>query len=167
MEGRKWGLLCFAFCLLPFCPRPSPEGVLDRPLVFSFKKTVISSRCENTRTKNSNIHILKTYFQSLISCHQWWLCSQLLLPWQHCFMINQNQGFSLYPYLQQCRYTGCPKQSRTLDFHHFDIKKYSIIMLISSDKTLSFEKNDTQIIWFGSVVLILQPFLKHSHLQIC
>ena len=33
-------------------------------------------------------------------------------------------------------------------------------MLISSDKTLSSEKNDIKIIWFGSVVLILQPFLE-------
>ena len=32
-------------------------------------------------------------------------------------------------------------------------------ILMSSDKTLSSEKNDTKIIWFGSVVLILQPFL--------
>ena len=31
---------------------------------------------------------------------------------------------------------------------------------ISSDKTLSSEKNDTKIIWFSSVVLILQPFLE-------
>ena len=31
-------------------------------------------------------------------------------------------------------------------------------VLISSDKTLSSAKNDTKIIWFGSVVLILQPF---------
>ena len=33
-------------------------------------------------------------------------------------------------------------------------------ILISSDKTLSSEKNDTKIIWFGSVVLILQPFFE-------
>ena len=32
--------------------------------------------------------------------------------------------------------------------------------MISSDKTLSSEKNDTNIIWFGSVVLILQPSLE-------
>ena len=31
---------------------------------------------------------------------------------------------------------------------------------ITSDKTLSSEKKDTKIIWFGSVVLILQPFLE-------
>ena len=29
-----------------------------------------------------------------------------------------------------------------------------------ADKTLSSEKNDTKIIWIGSVVLILQPFLE-------
>ena len=33
-------------------------------------------------------------------------------------------------------------------------------ILISSDNTLSSEKNDTKIIWFGLVVLILQPFLE-------
>ena len=33
-------------------------------------------------------------------------------------------------------------------------------ILISSDKTLSSEKNDTKIIWFGSVVLVLQPFFE-------
>ena len=31
---------------------------------------------------------------------------------------------------------------------------------MSSDKTLSTEKIVTKIIWFGSVVLILQPFLE-------
>ena len=56
-------------------------------------------------------------------------------------------------------FTGCPPKSGPLDFCYFDIKKYSIIMILS-DKTLSSEKNDTKIIWFGSVVLILQPFLE-------
>ena len=45
------------------------------------------------------------------------------------------------------------QKSRTLDFRYFNIKKYSIIF-ISSDKANS-EKNDTKIIWFGSLVLIL------------
>ena len=57
-------------------------------------------------------------------------------------------------------YTGCPQKSGTLDFRYFDIKKYSIYICISSEKTLSSEKNDTKLIWFGSVVLILQPFLE-------
>ena len=54
-------------------------------------------------------------------------------------------------------YTGCPKKGGTLDFRYFDIRKYSI--LIWSDKALSSKKND-KIIWFGSLVLILQPFLE-------
>ena len=52
-------------------------------------------------------------------------------------------------------YSGCPpKKSGTLDFRYFDIRKYSIVY-ISSDKTLSSEKNDTKIIEIGRVVLIL------------
>ena len=51
------------------------------------------------------------------------------------------------------------QKSGTLDFRYFDIRKIQHIF-ISSDKILSSEKNDTKIIWFGSVVLILQPFLK-------
>ena len=39
-------------------------------------------------------------------------------------------------------YTGCPKKSGMLDFCYFEIRKYSIFK-ISSDKTLSSEKNDT------------------------
>ena len=44
----------------------------------------------------------------------------------------------------------------------FSLLWYSKILhiLISSDKALSSEKNDTKIIWFGLVVLILQPFLE-------
>ena len=42
-------------------------------------------------------------------------------------------------------YTGCPQKSITLDFHYFDILK-NIAYLISSDKTLSSEKNDTKIL---------------------
>ena len=51
------------------------------------------------------------------------------------------------------------------DFRYFDMRKYSIIMFISSDKTLSSEKNDTKIIENGGVVLIIWSFLKHSHCQ--
>ena len=56
------------------------------------------------------------------------------------------------------QYTGCPPKSRTLNFCYFDIRKYSILK-ISSDKTLSSEKNDTKIIEIGWVVLILWSFL--------
>ena len=42
------------------------------------------------------------------------------------------------------------QKSGTLDFRYFDIRKYNII-LISSDKTLFSEQNDTKIIRFGSV----------------
>ena len=58
------------------------------------------------------------------------------------------------------------QKSGTLDFCYFDIRKYSIF-LISLDKTLSSEKNDTKIIWFGSVVLILQPFILTKVCSIC
>ena len=51
-------------------------------------------------------------------------------------------------------YTGCPKQNKRLIFVTLLFKN------MSSDKKLSTEKNDTKIIWFGSVVLILQPFLE-------
>ena len=51
-------------------------------------------------------------------------------------------------------YTGCPEKGGTLDFV---ILKFEFHLL---DKTLSFEKNDTKIIWFDLLVLILQPFLE-------
>ena len=54
-------------------------------------------------------------------------------------------------------YRVSPQKSGTLDFCYFDIRKYSIFK-ISSDKTLSSEKNDTKII--GWVVLIPWSFLK-------
>ena len=40
-------------------------------------------------------------------------------------------------------------------------------ILIPSDKRLSSEKNDTKIIWFGlvHVVLILQPFIETQSLK--
>ena len=58
------------------------------------------------------------------------------------------------------------KKGGTLDFHYFYIRKYSIFWFhFLSDKTLSSEKNETKIIWFGSGYSIesLQPCLEtHS-----
>ena len=42
----------------------------------------------------------------------------------------------------------------------FDIRKYSII-LISSDKTLSSEKNDDKIIWFGDIIHLAVHTINH------
>ena len=56
------------------------------------------------------------------------------------------------------------------NFEMYRLKKHYrgggifFFFLMSSDKTLSSEKNDTKVIWFGSVVLILQPFLE-THLR--
>ena len=60
----------------------------------------------------------------------------------------------------------CPPKSGTLDFCYFDIRYYYSIFSFHQIKRLSSEKNDTKIIWFDSVILILQQFLKHSHLRI-
>ena len=50
----------------------------------------------------------------------------------------------------------CPKTSGTVDFQYFTIRK-CLHVLISSDKTISSEKN-TKITEFGWVVLILWSF---------
>ena len=64
------------------------------------------------------------------------------------------------------QYIGCPNKKWNARFFLLWNSKLSH-SLISSDKTLSSEKNDTKTIWFGSVVLILQPFLEtYSHLRI-
>ena len=62
--------------------------------------------------------------------------------------------------LRSFYYTGCPSKSGTLDFRYFDIRKYSIFWFHQIKHCLLKKKNDTKIIWFGSVVLILQPFLE-------
>ena len=67
--------------------------------------------------------------------------------------------WSLYLYFISCNLPGVPKISGTLDFRNFDIRKYSIF-LFHQIKQLSSKKNYTKIFWFGSEVLILQPFLE-------
>ena len=56
-------------------------------------------------------------------------------------------------------YTGCPQKSGTLDCCYFDIWKYSITLLISSDKTLSSEKNNTKII---EIVWVVSMFISQN-----
>ena len=66
-------------------------------------------------------------------------------------------------------YNGCPKKRRMLDFRYFDVRKCIYLMLMSSDKTLSSEKNHTKIIliWFGSFDSTTFFFLNtYSHLRI-
>ena len=53
-------------------------------------------------------------------------------------------------------YTGCPKKKQNAQFSLLAIRFFFFFFLyISSDKTLSSEKNDTKIIEIGGVVLIL------------
>ena len=56
-------------------------------------------------------------------------------------------------------YTGCPKKSVTLDFRYIEIWKYSIFWFHQIKHCL-LKRNYTKIIWFGMIVLILQPFLE-------
>ena len=67
--------------------------------------------------------------------------------------------------LHECLSYRMSQKSGTLDFRYFEIRKNNIFF-ISSDKTLSSEKNDTKIIKIGWVVLILWSFLKTSSLSI-
>ena len=69
-----------------------------------------------------------------------WMKKISILIWRELYRMSQKSG--------------------TLDFRYFEIWKYSIFWFHWSDKTLSSEKNDTKILWFGLVVLILQPFLE-------
>ena len=56
-------------------------------------------------------------------------------------------------------YTGCPRKSGTADFKYF-ASKMCHTFLHSLNKTFSAEENDTRIIEFGWVILILCPFLE-------
>ena len=75
-------------------------------------------------------------------------------------MIQKGNFFNTYSTNNKrgLMYTGCPKTRNA----RFSLLWYSKIkhILISSDKALSSENNDTKIISLGSVVLILQPFLE-------
>ena len=76
--------------------------------------------------------------------------------------VDSPVGISIAAYI----YTGCPKKAERRIFRTLRAK--SVILGTSLDKTFSVEENDTKIIKFGLVILIICPFLKiaYIHFQI-
>ena len=76
-------------------------------------------------------------------------CIGCIVHWQHTYVW----------------YTRCPKKAERSIFVTLIFENIAVV--ISSDKTLSSEKNDTKIIEIGWVVLILWSFLKTVIFNFC